>query len=351
MSEQLSQAQHDSLDGVLAPAETPGLIGHEAQAARVLRAIEAGKLPHGLILSGPKGIGKATFAFHLARRLAAGPAAAGRDFASADVASPLFRQVASGAHPQVLHLTRPATERGAGFKTVLAVDEIRKIGEFLSMTSGDGGYRIVIIDPADDLRAAAANAVLKNLEEPPRKTVFLLISHSAGRLLPTIRSRCQLLRFEPLSDAQVAAAMQATGVEAGGEEERLQLAAQAGGSVRKAILLSQFGGLDIVAALDDAVRNPGDIPLQHKLADAVSGRDREAQFAIFNDRALEALADAASRAAGEGDIHRANSIADAWQEARIAIPETETYNLDQRQHALTMIGRLNRMLAGDFRRM
>ncbi len=259
--------------------------------------------------------------------------------------------MASGAHPQVLHLTRPATERGTGFKTVLAVDEIRKIGEFLSMTAGDGGYRVVIIDPADDLRAAAANAVLKNLEEPPRRTVFLLISHSAGRLLPTIRSRCQMLRFEPLSDAQVAAAMRVAGVGAGGEEERLALARQAGGSVRRAILLSQFGGLDIVAALDDAIRNPGDIPLQHKLADAVSGRDREAQFAIFNDHALEALADAASRAAGEGDIHRANSIADAWQEARIAITETETYNLDQRQHALTMIGRLNRLLGGDSRRM
>ncbi len=116
----------------------------------------------------------------------------------------------------MLHLTRPANEKTKGFKTVVTVDEIRRVNRFLSMTSHDGGYRVVIVDPADDMNVNAANALLKNLEEPPSRTVFILISHSPGGLLPTIRSRCQMVRLSPLGNDDLIAALSAVRAAASG---------------------------------------------------------------------------------------------------------------------------------------
>lgn len=348
MIERLAPEQHDTLDEVPEPAENPALVGHGEAQQVLLAAQAAGRLPHAVVLAGPQGIGKATFAFHFARHLLSG-SAGGERFADVDPHSALFRQVASGAHPSVLHLTRPANAKGAGFKTVLAVDEIRRIGQFLSLTAPDGAWRVVIVDPADDLRASAANALLKNLEEPPAATVFILICHVAGRLMPTIRSRCQVIRLGPLDETDLAQVLDRVGGVPPGD--RAELLRRADGSVRRAIMLHQHGGLEIVSALDEVLRSPGDVRTQHRLADAVSGRDRASQFAMFNDHALSVLADAAGNALRSGDGRRAKRLADTWQEARIAISDTEIYNLDQKQHALTMIGRLNRALAGDARRM
>jgi len=122
--------------------------------------------------------------------------------------SSLFRQIATGAHPSVLHLTRPLNDKTKSFKTVVTVDEIRKVNRFLSMTSHDGSYRIVIVDPADDMNINAANALLKNLEEPPARTLFILIVHAPGSLLPTIRSRCQMVRLAPLAEDELMAVLQ-----------------------------------------------------------------------------------------------------------------------------------------------
>src|SRR5690606_15561069 len=190
-------------------AENPLLVGHDEAMHHLAAAYRAGKMHHGLLLSGPPGIGKAAFAFHLAHHLVANPVAADapEHFSSRDPDSPLFRQIAQGAHPSVLHLTRPMNDRTKTFKSVVTVDEIRRIGRFLSMTSHDGGWRVVIVDPADDMNTNAANALLKNLEEPPARTLFVLIAHSPGGLLPTIRSRCQLVRLKPLDEASLLAVL------------------------------------------------------------------------------------------------------------------------------------------------
>lgn len=351
MIERLASEKHDTLDGVLEPAENAHLVGHRDAQKVVLAMQESGRFPHAIILAGPQGIGKATFAFHLARHLLSGAQVGIDRFRMVDPASSLFRQVASGSHPAVLHLTRPANDKGTGFKTVLAVDEVRRIGHFLSMTSHDGGHRIVIVDPADDLRNAAANALLKNLEEPPRNTLFVLVSHNLGRLLPTIRSRCQVLRLSPLTEAELGEVLANVDDIPQRPEERAALLQRAGGSARTAIVLHQHGGLEISATIDELMKKPGDLRTAHRLAEAVSGKDRAIQFAIFNDRILSILSDAAESAAALGETSRAKTAADAWQEARIAISDTETYNLDQKQHALTMIGRLNRTLSGSHRRM
>ena len=350
MFERIAPEQHDTLDGIPEPAENPILFGHAEARAMLAGAFAAGKLPHALILAGPQGIGKATLAFHLANFLLANPDPARRPaIGQPDVSSSQFRQIASGAHPSVLHLTRPVNERTKGFKTVVTVDEIRRVNRFLSMTAHDGGWRVVIIDPADDMNINAANALLKNLEEPPAKTVFVLITHSLGALLPTIRSRSQTIRLSPLSDADLLDALVRFDLApAVGEGEGAALAARAGGSVRAAILLTQYGGLEIAAAVDELAKAERMAMAQvYKLAEAVSGRDRAIPFEMFNDRVLELLSEAASAAAQSGDLQRANRLSAAWQEAREAVSDTETYNLDQKQHALTLIGRLNSALRPD----
>jgi DNA polymerase-3 subunit delta' len=205
MLERLAAEQYDSIPGVPEPPENPRLVGHEGEAGLLAAAYRAGRLHHAILLAGPFGIGKATLAFRLVRHLLKYPRAdeAPETMEDADVASALYRQVASGSHPSVLYLTRPFDDKRKVFRTAVTVEEIRRVNRFLSMTAHDGGYRAVIVDPADDMNASAANALLKNLEEPPSRTLFILVSHSPGRLLPTIRSRCQTVRLQPLDAASL----------------------------------------------------------------------------------------------------------------------------------------------------
>ncbi len=345
--ERLAREQHDTLDGIPDPAENPRLVGHVEAAEALAGAYRAGKLPHALILAGPRGIGKATLAFHLAGHLLANPdsTSAPGHLATPDPASGRFRQVAGGAHPSVLHLTRPAND-AKGFKTVVTVDEVRRVSRFLSLTAHDGGYRVVIVDPADDMNLSAANALLKSLEEPPARTVFVLVAHSPGGLLPTIRSRCQVVRLNPLAPDELFSVLD--GFDIGlpaGADERAALAAAAAGSPRSAILLTQYGGLEIASALD-ALLGAGGVPIAdaHRLADAVAARGQAIPFALLNEHALDVLARAAAEAAADGRIERAGRLSEAWRKSHIAISETETYNLDRKQHALNMIFRLHDLL-------
>ncbi|ESZ70735.1 MULTISPECIES: DNA polymerase III subunit delta' [unclassified Mesorhizobium] len=343
--ERIAPEQHDTLDGVPEPSETLRLVGHEQAAAMLAAAYRSGKLPHALIFAGPVGIGKATLAFHLAHHLLKHPAfdQAPDTFAVPDPASPLFRQIATGAHPGVLHLTRPLNDKTKSFKTVVTVDEIRKVNRFLSLTSHDGSYRVVIVDPADDMNTNAANALLKNLEEPPSRTLFILIVHAPGSLLPTIRSRCQMVRLTPLDAGSLMSVLETVEPPPPSDPAaRAALAERAGGSARNAILLTQYGGLEIAGTLDALVTSGrSDIAGAYRLAEAVAGRDQAIQFDIFNRRALDLLSTGASEAALAGDLARAKTLSDTWHEALNAISETDTYNLDKKQHALTMIDRLN----------
>lgn len=345
MFERIAPEQHDTLDGIPEPAENPVLVGHGEAGDALASAYQAGKLPHALLFVGPQGIGKATFAFHFAYYLLSNVdhRLAPRQLVRPDVSSSLFRQVANGAHPSILHLTRPLNDKTKSYKSAVTVDEIRKVSRFLSLTSHDGGYRVVVVDPADDMNTNAANALLKNLEEPPARTLFVLIAHSLGRLLPTIRSRCQIVRFNPLADNEVLAVLGRfdTGLPAS-EAERAQLLANAAGSPRTAILLTQYGGLEIAGALDQLLLQ-AKIPVAdaHKLAEAVAARDQAIAFSLFNEHALELVATAATTAAQNGEIERAERFSQAWQDLRIAISEADTYNLDRKQHALNMIFRLH----------
>lgn len=196
-----------------APRETLSLIGH-AEAERLAgEALSGDRVPQAWLLTGPPGVGKATFAYRMARFLLTG---AGSDagpslFGDAAPATGLgvdpdhsaVRQIAAGSHPDLLVIERAMDEKKDKLKAAISVDQVREIGQFLHLTASQGGWRIVIVDTADEMNTNAANALLKVLEEPPKRSMLLLVSNTPGRLLPTIRSRCRLLRFSPLPDADV----------------------------------------------------------------------------------------------------------------------------------------------------
>ena len=186
----------------------------------------------------------------------------------------------------------------------------------------------------------AANALLKSLEEPPPRTVFILIAHSPGRLLPTIRSRCQFVRLQPLDADELGGLLSALGA-AGGDERTITEYAR--GSVRNAILLSQFGGAEIAGVLQRLVEARGEFDIAEalRLGEAVSGRERDVQFAIFNRSVLDMIAARAAAFAKTGNAAAAARAADLWDEANTAIRDAETYNLDRKQHAAGLAARLN----------
>lgn len=340
--------KHDSIPGVPDPAENPRLVGHARTAELLAGAYRAGKLHHALLFAGPMGIGKATLAFRLAHHLLKYPApeSAPPTIEDADPASPLFRQIANGSHPSVLHLTRPYDDKRKAFKAALTVDEIRRVNKFLSMTAHDGGYRVVIVDPADDMNTNAANALLKNLEEPPSRTAFFLTSHSPGNLLTTIRSRCQLHRFAPLVRDELVDVLRTLEVALPDDPEALEtLVERAEGSARAAVLLTEFGGLEIGAALEGVLQEQAfDVAAAHRLGEAVSGRDQSIQFGLFNNAALDRVAAVASAAAARGELKRAGRLSELWTEAGRRVAETETYNLDRKQHVVGLLARLHEEL-------
>src|SRR5262245_8647083 len=166
-------ATHDAIDGVPPPSANAALFGHEAIRSFLAQAYRSGHMHHALLLEGPQGVGKATLAFHLAGHMLSHPRAeaAPLTLSVPDIGASPYRQIASGTHLSLLHITRSVDAKTGKFKTGITVDEIRRVSHFLNRTAHDGSWRVVIIDPADDMNRNAANALLKTLEEPPQRTL------------------------------------------------------------------------------------------------------------------------------------------------------------------------------------
>jgi DNA polymerase III subunit delta' len=333
--------QHDTLHGVKAPVECAQLFGHDRQAALIAQSYRLGRLHHALLLEGLPGIGKASFAFQLAQHLIANPTAseAPDAFTLLDRNSSEFRQLAQGTHHQVLHLTRPFEPKAEKFKTMLTVDEVRRIGHFLSLTNIGAGYRAVVIDPVNDMNASASNALLKNLEEPPARTLFILVAHTSGRVLPTIRSRCQHVAFSGLSDADLASAVaEAAGGDAVPGDEMAKLSLLAEGSVRRALLLRQFGGLEVTEAADALIAaNVLDVEKAARLGDVLTAREAEIQYQLLTDHLVQRLSRAALNHAGTGGTAQAETMARAFSETRRMLIEAQAFNLDRKQTVVGLI--------------
>ncbi len=336
--------QHDTLHGIKAPVEAAAIYGHERQAGLISRAYQQGRMHHALLLEGPAGIGKASFAFQLAQHLIANPNAPGAPgaFSPLDRNSSDFRQLALGTHSQVLHLTRPFDAKTEKFKTMLTVDEVRRIGHLLSRTNPGAGYRAVIVDPVNDMNANASNALLKNLEEPPARTLFILVAHTSGRVLPTIRSRCQHVPLSALSDADLAKAVAAA---AGGHvpgEEMAKLSALAEGSVRRALLLRQFGGLEVTETADALIAGSVlDVEKAARLGDVLAVREAEIQYQLLTDHLLQRIAKAADRHAAAGQMMKAETMAKSFSETRELLAAAQGFNLDRKQTVFGLIAAMH----------
>ncbi|WP_343116850.1 DNA polymerase III subunit delta' [Ostreiculturibacter nitratireducens] len=280
----------DRVEGAPHPRDTEEVFGQEAAEAAFLSAFASGRMHHGWLLTGARGVGKATLAWRIARFLLTNeqPGDQGGLFGappppeSLDVAPdhPVARRLAALSEPRFFLLRRAWDDDRKRLKTQITVDEVRRLKSFFQLSAADGGQRVAIVDAADEMNVSAANALLKLLEEPPAGVTFLLVSHQPARLLPTIRSRCRELRLAPLGPADMEAALSQAGTEA---VDPAALAALSGGSVGEAIRLVNLDGLQLYARLVDLAASLPRLDRQKMLAlaEAAAARGAEERFDLL----------------------------------------------------------------------
>lgn len=328
------------------PRKNPDLLGHEWAERQFLDAWNAGRLPHAWLITGPRGIGKASFAFRTARFVLAGGAAEAGLFGETAPETlalaadhPVFRRVASGGHADMMTLERgidPKTERR---RSVIVVDDVRAVGSFLSLTPAEGGWRVVVVDAADELNVNAANALLKTLEEPSDRTLILLVSHAPGRLPATIRSRCCRIALRPLGAETVTALLSRyrPDLEA---DDAATLTGLAEGSIGRALQLAGEGGLDLYRDLDALLEAlpDMDIAAAHGFGDRIARRGAEEKFRTATELlgwwvARTIRAGAAEMASRQGGLDRWMEV---WDKINRLAVQSDALNLDRKQVMLSL---------------
>ncbi|HUC50070.1 MAG TPA: DNA polymerase III subunit delta' [Xanthobacteraceae bacterium] len=340
-------SEDDEADEAPHPRVTTDFFGHAHAESALLAAYRSGRVPHAFLLAGPQGIGKATLAYRMARFVLAHPEPSSREVQAAsslavDANDPVARRIAARAQPDLLILERTLNDKGALHKQI-AVEDIRRTVGFFGSTAGEGGWRIAIVDAVDDLNRAGANALLKVLEEPPERALLLLVSHSAARVLPTLRSRCRILTLRPLADAAVARAIAAAISVDADDPQVAAAAAAAEGSVARALSLMDDGALALreqaLAMLD---RLPSvDAKALHALGEALAGTDPQ-PLAAFVDTVNVWLSQRLQGGARNGlnDIGRLDRLADAWERVNAAARDAEVYNLERKPLIFNVFGLL-----------
>jgi DNA polymerase III subunit delta' len=313
----------------LHPRETYSFVGHEAEEAALADGLASGRMHHAWLIAGAKGLGKATLAYRFAR-VALGAKRIGPRPLDVDPEDQVTRRINAQSHPDLFVLRRGLNDRGRPRREI-AVDDARELGQFFSLAPSEGGMRVAIIDAVDDLNNNSANAILKTLEEPPARSVLLLVCHAPGAILPTIRSRCRRLALRPLSDAQVAAAL--------GEKDDALVALAKGRPGRAIALRAQ--GLDAGAARLDraqtAITRGEAGPVLGALYDQLSGEPFERLAGVLE------LAEEWTRAAAveEGG----EQWAEAWSALETLRGEAEGLDMDPRHALARAVGVLDRAAA------
>ncbi|MGF1640274.1 MAG: DNA polymerase III subunit delta' [Rhodospirillales bacterium] len=347
------------------------LVGHAEAERTLLDAFASGKLHHAWLLTGPRGIGKATLAFRFARFLLARGTSTGGLFAPeppqtlfVEPDSPLFRRSASGGHADLLTIERGLDEKRGKLRSEIVVTDVRDIAGVMGHTPAEGGWRVVIVDAADDMNRHAANALLKILEEPPDRAVLLLVSHAPGLLLPTIRSRCRVLALRPLAEETIAALIGHYRPTTSAQEAR-ELACLAAGSVGRALTLAEQGGLALhqgLLALFASLPRLDGVAL-HRMADSVvkAGADetfetvctlfREVLSRLIRFAAVAGSAPAAAAAATAEERAMFVRLAPAasldrwlevWENTTRLLARVDGANLDRKQVVLNIFLDLER---------
>ncbi|MDA9405876.1 DNA polymerase III subunit delta' [Bradyrhizobium sp. CCBAU 45384] len=341
----MSPRQAERESAIPHPRETSLLSGHREAEAALLTAYRSGRIPHAWLIGGPQGIGKATLAYRMARFVLAH----GQPLATAvQTAEDLFidpddavaRQVAAGSHGGLLTLERTANDRGV-MRTVITVDETRETIAFFGSTAAAEGWRVCVVDTVDELNPNAANALLKILEEPPQRSLFLLVSHAPARVLATIQSRCRKLRLRSLTTDEVIAAA-AAAADIPPTDLALREAAEASkGSVSRALTLLGGDALKLqqrTAAL--LARLPEVDPRElHTLGESLGTSDRVA-LAAFVDGIDRWIAERlhADEANANQNLPRLARLSEVWEKIVRAARDTETYNLERKPLVFSVFG-------------
>ena len=329
------------------PRANPILLGHEHAEATLLEALRTGRMHHAWLITGPEGVGKATLAFRFARRLLAGMPV--EDSLAMPPGHPVFRRVAAGSHADLKTIERERNQKTGRMKTQIAVESVREITGFMALTPAEGGWRVVVLDGAEDMNQSSSNALLKILEEPPPRAILLLVCSAPGRLLPTIRSRCRRLRLSAVADEPMNRLLQ-TYLPELSTEDRGPLITMAEGSPGRAITLAQDEGLAIAAIVDRLLSElPGVPPSRgYEIADAL-GRS-ETGFSTFMDLVRAGVAAAVRDSVrGRADPEQERLVAlrplaawgEVWEGLTKLQSETERFALDKRQAIMAGVGLLS----------
>jgi DNA polymerase-3 subunit delta' len=313
------------------PRETFSYVGHAAEEQALLDALRGGRMHHAWLLAGAKGLGKATLAYRFAR-IALGATRRGARPLDVDPEDPIARRVAAQSHPDLFILRRGLNDRGKPRREI-TVDEARELGAFFSLAPSEGGMRVAIIDAVDDLNRNAANAILKTLEEPPARSVLLLVCHAPGAILPTIRSRCRRLALRPVEHDLVRAAL-------GGGKENDALVELSKGRPGRAIALRaqglDAGNADLRRAQASIAKGDAASVL-NALYEQIGGEPFERLAGVLE------LAEEWTRAVGVEQ--GGERWADAWSELETLRTEAEGLDMDPRHALARAIGLLDRAAA------
>ncbi|TDR94286.1 DNA polymerase III subunit delta' [Enterovirga rhinocerotis] len=331
-----------AIEDIAHPREQHALFGHQAARRALGEGALSGRLHHAWLIGGPEGIGKATLAYRFARHLLASPGERRPedDGFGIDPEGRTARQIAALSHPNLIAIERAGAEDGKAAARTISVEAVRKALAFFSSTAADGGRRICIIDGAEDLTIAAANALLKTIEEPPAGALVLIVSHAPQRLLPTIRSRCRKLALSALPDEDVRAALSSLGTDPVADIAARAIG-MAEGSVGRALTLMDPKRIalidELTALLDSLPAAPAArvMSLADKLADRRSGDELPV--------ALDTLVRWLSRRVGEGahkGAARLAPLAELCENVLEAARTVETYNLDRRAFIVSTFGDL-----------
>ena len=360
-------APNVSLDeGLLPPRESMLSLGHDDIEAHLIKLFNADRLPAAMIFTGPRGIGKATFAYRLTRFLLSGRDDTGMfdtvdtpaETMDVNIESPSVRRVNSGGHGDVHYVGLTINEKTKKMRKSISAEEARGVVPFLRRTSSEGGWRIVIVDQAESLNSESQNALLKILEEPPEKTVLIVITDQMGGILPTTKSRCQIFHFKPLNDAHMRRLLKAHDSSLG-DDVIEPLIALAKGRIGRALELVETGGMEAYAEVVDVLAKLPKIDKVEAFDIAEKLGKTDAGFGLYMRLLRDVLGEMAlAQAKGHAppvvqsrdaevfqkiaQIYTEKEWFDAWDRVKNILEETERMHLDRKQAVMNVIWALEK---------
>lgn len=348
MAKPSKKSPEEQEDGILNPQSNPLLMGHNGAQLALKDAFHSDRFPHAWLLTGPSGIGKATLGFRFARyvchQIEEKPLFdAEEDLLHIDPDSSSFHKVAADAHPNLRVIQRSTHPTTGKLRTEITVDEVRKAVQLLRTTSADGGWRIIIVDSVDEMNRNAANALLKTLEEPPANCLFLLINHALGAGLPTIRSRCRILKMGPVDKTDVQAILSELFPDIAPEKLNLVAELSRGRPGWAAAMLAD-GKMEILEACNKVLAGLPklDTDAALKLAEFAAKPGNDSAFPLFSNM----VEDRISEALKQPDLprHKANALFTARDEIHSNLRLTGSRNLSKKQVILDTLFQLRSIM-------